>query len=119
LVVIENSLIFVSSLKQINMNKHLEFYNNCMETGNLQISDGSGLCCAAKEGLISNELLDIFTPTHEDEDELDIEGLSVGWWASGVNRHDYNVDDEKRMGFTPLRQTVVAFMAVIKIEDFS
>lgn len=97
------------------MNKHLEFYNQCMETGQLPHMEGtSGLCSCARNDFISKELLDVFRPTDNDETELADEKLSVGWWGSGVSTHDQS----KYFGFTELRQTIVAFMCVITIEDF-
>jgi hypothetical protein len=101
------------------MEKHLKFYNNCIETGVLPKSDTTGLCSAVKAGLISSERLNIFQPTEEDEYQLDREGLSVGWWASGVDRHNDELRPKKEMSFTPLRQTIVAFMSVIRLKDFS
>jgi hypothetical protein len=119
LVVIENSPIFDLSLKQIIMDKLLEFYNQCLETGRLPKFEGtSGLCGCARNGLISQELLNVFTPTDEDENELEAENLSCGWWGSGLPPRNERFEDEKLYGFTNLRQTIIEFMMVIKIEDF-
>jgi len=98
------------------MNKHLKFYKTCMKTGMLPIikNDGTGLCASARHDLITEELLNVFIPTREDELDLHNEGLSIGWWGSGVSPYHKH----KQRGFTPLRQTIVAFMAVITLEDF-
>jgi hypothetical protein len=119
LVLIQNNPIFVLSLKRINMNKHLKFYNDCIETGELPKSDTTGLCGAAKAGLICTKRLHVFHPTTEDKRQSFIEGLSTGWWASGVKRFKYSLTKERERGFTPLRQTIVAFMSVIRLKDFS
>lgn len=98
----------------------LEFYNQCLETGRLPQKDwgNSGLCGAATLGLISKELLNIFKPTDEDETELGLENLSTGWWASELPSRDESIEEEKMFGFSSLRQTIIEFMMVIKIEDF-
>lgn len=102
------------------MEKHLDFYNKCIETGKLpDYGLGTGLCGAAKMGLICNERLRVFQPTDDDNEELERERLSLGWWGSGLPPHNHNLIEEKEMGFTSLRQTIVAFMSVIDMKDFS
>lgn len=98
----------------------LEFYNKCLETGRLPQNDWgkSGLCGAATLGLIDIELLSVFKPTDEDENQLEAEKLSTGWWASELPPRDETCEEEKMFGFTNLRQTIIEFMMVIKIEDF-
>jgi len=105
------------------MEKHLKFYYQCLETGKLPMKYSTGLCGAATEKLINEEKLNVFKPTDEDEQELTTEQLSVGWWASGINNAKlvgqcHESIEQKEMGCTSLRQTIVAFMAVIKMEDF-
>lgn len=95
--------------------KHLAFYEECMETGNLKYGNsriGSGLCQSARDGYIDSALLSRFVPTEEDEDFLDAEHLSTGWWGSGLDWQD----SKKYTSFTPLRQTIVLFMAAINGE---
>lgn len=100
------------------MNKHLEFYNQCMKTGWLPVMSQTGLCGCANNNFISKELLNIFKPTDENKLELRMEGLSVGWWASEAPMCDDTTEYLKLYGFNELRQTIVAFMAVITLEDF-
>lgn len=98
------------------MKKHLEFYKQCMEAGRLASHEfGSSLCAAADADLIDKQLLRIMQPTDRDEFELTAEGYSNGWWGSGVPVCSINTE-EKWFGFTPLRQTIVLFMAAMNNE---
>ena len=98
------------------MKKNLDFYNECMKTGELP---EKGLCGCALEGLISNDLLNLFKPTTEEEIKLHEENTSYIFWGYGLFYTDeddcqqyYNV----RYSFTPLRQTIVLFMAAMNNE---
>lgn len=97
------------------MGKHLDFYYECMATGRLKEAYGSGLCGNALYFYIDKKLLDLFTPTAEDEKTLDDEGCSIGWWGYEVPLFKSSVD-ERLHSFTPLRQTIVLFMAAINGE---
>lgn len=86
--------------------KYLQFYARCIKIGSLP---DFGLCCSLK-----SELLYLFIPTEEDEDILRSEGTSVLFWGSGMSSSS---SDYKRWhSFTPLRQTVVLFMACLNNE---
>lgn len=91
------------------MGKHLDFYFKCMESGELPYA---GLCYCAARRLISKKLLDIIEPSFEDDFNLRNEGLSFGYWSSGLLLNDSN----KFFQFTPLRQTIVLFMAAMNNE---
>lgn len=91
------------------MKKHLKFYKQCMETGELPQESTAGwyfggLCGCASVGLVSQEIFDLFLPTQY--------GYMAGYWAVG-NSEDLDVMIH---GFTPLRQTIVLFMAAINNE---
>lgn len=95
--------------------KHLAFYTKCMETGKMPMP---GLCYVVDDkryrldGEISAELLTIMSPTAPDLLRLRHDGLSTSFWASGFpNGHQENM-----CYFTPLRQTVVLFMAAMNNE---
>lgn len=102
------------------MGKHLDFYYECMATGRLKDTFGSGLCGNALYSYIDNELLNLFIPTLEDEKKLLDEGCSIGWWGYEVPLFESwgfeSSVDEKLHSFTPLRQTIVLFMAAINGE---
>jgi hypothetical protein len=91
--------------------KHLQFYIDCMRTG---VIPGDGLCLNTSDcaGVLSEVLLETLTPTLDERKQLDKEGYSSAYWASGISRHDpdtYNA-------FTSLRQTIILFMAAINNE---
>ena len=91
--------------------QHIKFYKQCMETGILP-EDQWGLCNCAYEDLINPDLLDNLSPTIEDCQQLINENLSTTYWGSGLS-----VGDNKRYSrFTPLRQTIVLFMAALNKE---
>jgi hypothetical protein len=101
------------------MGKHLNFFYKCIQTGRLpenNIKDkdiaATGLCGAAEAGFISEKHLGVFNPTPEESKELRIENVSEGWWGSGLHTDH----EDKKMGFTPLRQTIVLFMAALNKE---
>lgn len=77
-----------------------------MKTGKLLGDDG--LC---HEGL---PYLEQFSPTNKEKRELGQEGLSRSYWGSGLSdMEDLNI---LREAFTPLRQTIVLFMAAMNSE---
>jgi hypothetical protein len=67
-----------------------------------------GLCCCFS----ADENLTMLSPTREDFSQLSIEGKAIGFWGSGVSTWDTN----KYYSFTPLRQTIVLFMAAMNNE---
>lgn len=99
------------------MKKYLDFYYSCLERGGMP---DAGLCYIftkkGGEGLVvqPNTKLKIFKPTKEDEEtylkelcyDLDVD---LTYWASGGENSQVCV-------FTPLRQTIVLFMAAIEGE---
>lgn len=93
------------------MGKHLDFYKECMKTGKLPEADAcnsnpwGGLCQASDKKIISKELLNLFEP-------LD---CTFGWWGVGDKQIKYTLL-ERLEAFTPLRQTIVLFMAAINNE---
>lgn len=91
---------------------HLDFYFKRMESGRLE---EDGLCGEAHQGSINRKLLELFEPTSEDQDDLDIDNQSSLYWASGLHPND---TIRKKIEFTPLRQTIVLFMACIAGEKF-
>lgn len=77
------------------------------------MSDGDifrpcGLCGALPERYGIS--LHIFNPTQYDIEELTSNGKSVTYWGSDASLYDS--DDLKVFGFTPLRQTICAFLLV-------
>jgi len=96
--------------------KHLRFYNRCIEGRDMWkftkeggISPLYGLCHAVDLGLIDEQTFDRFHPTEDDIKWLNWEGYSTAFWGLGK-------EDAEIMEFTPLRQTIVLFMAAIKGE---
>lgn len=87
--------------------KYMQFYKDCII--NKRLKD-FGLCSS-----LGGDLLELFKPTEEDEDELANEGLSILYWASGVSSN-YKYDNKRWFEFTPLRQTIVLFMAALNDE---
>lgn len=90
--------------------KHLQFYMDCMLTKQMP-NDGLCICTDDCGGVLSTELLEMFTPSFEDCEKLDKEGKSTSYWASGTSRKNNDFDV-----FTELRQTIVLFMAAIADE---
>lgn len=85
--------------------KHIDFYNECVENGNQM--PNVGLCTAAMEGIISNEIFeDYFVLTKQEKNRLKRAGGNIFYWLSGEK-------DGAAWEFTPLRQTIVLFMAAI------
>jgi hypothetical protein len=94
-------------------NKHLAYYEKCMESGTLQSFQGgipNGLC---NDYFIDQEILRLFLPTLQDYEKLEEQGLCGEYWASGL---PVDTDLTIHSAFTPLRQTIVLFMAAINGE---
>ncbi len=78
-----------------------------------------GLCSAANFDIIDRRILELFTPTEEDMEQLVEErqmpfgsNPDYSYWASGLT-----IDHPRRVkGFTELRQTIILFMAAINNE---
>jgi hypothetical protein len=95
------------------MLKHYDFYVQCAEAGILPYD---GLCNCAFAALIDKELIELFYPTQEDQDELYDQGLDDVFWG---NEMPWEVDiDVRATAFTPLRQNIVLFMACMAGEKF-
>lgn len=89
--------------------KHLEFYNRCMLSGN--ILPYGGLCECAELELIDESLLMLFVPERRSDT------IWAAYWAYEFGIHDVNYNNKDHcIGFTPLRQTIVLFMAAINNE---
>lgn len=88
--------------------KILDYYKQFSKTGEL---DQSGLCLLLRDTPYNRELF-LFKPTKEDFDELCNDGLSKGWWASLLP----NDSLEKMSAFTPMRQTILLFIAAMHNE---
>ncbi len=82
--------------------KYLKFYNDAIKYGKMK---DAGLCeCFEFDGFIV-----LFEPTYENKDELRDNKKSVMYWGSdNGNWLCYK--------FTPLRQTIVLFMAAMNNE---
>lgn len=96
------------------MGKHLEFYKQSAADS---IMFYYGLCRAADEGVINKDIFELFKPTKGDIDVLVQEKELLdctrdGFWGAGVPIGHA----ARNRGFTPLRQTIVLFMAAINNE---
>lgn len=90
--------------------RHLQFYMDCIQTGEVKDHGiGSGLCACAGMGDIDEETLFLFEPNFENQME---DENSAGWWGAGLPSDD----PDRHYKFTPLRQTIVLFMAAINGE---
>lgn len=94
--------------------KHLDFFiNNTQEVHINHPESGrmiyEGLCVVAMVEWIDEDLLDLFEPTEQDDKWLEWEGHSRAYWGSGSA-------DMGWYQFTPLRQTIVLFMAAMNGE---
>lgn len=92
---------------------HLDFYNKFAESkvmpGAFVYAKPSGLCFLSTHNYLKGDLLDLFEPTDEDDKWLEWEGFDRTWWASE--------NKDPMLGvFTPLRQTIVLFMAAMNNE---
>lgn len=100
-------------MKKKKNGKYLRFYNKYIDTGEIP-TYGLCRCFETPCGKDDKRLL-LFEPTIQDEKELKSEGLSCGYWACGLVTSFFNMP-ERRSGFTPLRQTIVLFLACINEE---
>lgn len=105
-------------MRKKKIGKHLKFYIDCMnEKGMPQ----AGLCSCADHGFINERILLLFTPPYEALERLQEEKLimtcemSTFWGAGTKVNNGYNIN-EREYGFTPLRQTIVLFMACLNGE---
>lgn len=80
---------------------HLDFYKHCIEFGRMPVA---GLCIS--EDIDSDNLM-LFKPTKE---EFGVESYWY-WWA-----YDGNVDNGRSFIFSPMRQTIVLFLAAMNNE---
>lgn len=89
--------------------KHLTLYKQSMNTGSLP-NDCAGFCDCARLNMVSQKLLyKVMWPSDEDQMELHETDYSVAFWASGCK----TTDPRRIGGFTPLRQTILLFMAAM------
>lgn len=88
------------------MGNHLEFYYKCMESG---LIPNAGLCLCKG---IDNQKLLLFEPPDNHKINSASNCLSSAYWASGLRYDDIN----RCHKFTPLRQTIVLFMAAMNNE---
>lgn len=94
----------------ISSKPHIEFYIRCLN-GHLP---KLGLCSCATHGLIDKKLLSrYFVPRKKEKKGLKAEGLPTVFWGYGENAYS---SENLYYGFTPLRQTIVLFMACISGE---
>lgn len=88
------------------MGKYLDFYKEHIKTG--RIEDGL-------RNHFNNdanyEILDLVTPNEHDMNALAGESLCTTYWASGM--HEDIPYNQIHWPFTPLRQTLVLFMAAL------
>jgi hypothetical protein len=92
--------------------KYLKFYKKCMKAGSLP---DDGLCLSLIRRGREDKKLALFEPTSADNSMILVEGTSYGYWASGLLTHPDNLN-ERMYGFTPLRQTIVLFLAAMNNE---
>lgn len=99
------------------LGKHLRFYKDCVKKQKIPTV---GLCGCAHDGLIDISILSLLKPEKEDCENLFKERLIPfeqapgSFWASGLS---IDAEDALRAySFTPLRQTIVLFMAAINNE---
>ncbi len=93
--------------------KYLKLYKEWIKTGKIgtdSVGNHNGLCNTHKLG--SDPLFELFIPNIEDEVQLEKDGLSTSYWASGQDKNDY----DNNYAFTPLRQTIVLFLAAMNDE---
>lgn len=91
--------------------KHLKFYLDCIKTGEMP---NEGLCLCVNEGgmgVLETSLLDLFIPNERERDDLFHDDHSRAYWGSGMGDMQCAY-----FQFTPLRQTIVLFMAAINNE---
>jgi hypothetical protein len=94
--------------------KYLKFYHESIEAGNMVLVEGgkyrtSGLCDAFDFKSDLYPEFKLLIPTDYDFIQLGKEGKSIYTWASDSDHDLYNE-------FTPLRQTIVLFLAAMNGE---
>lgn len=73
-----------------------------------------GLCSSLND---EDVLFKIISPDYNDLARLRAEGLFTGYWGSGISfREAVSTDIDLQFDFTPLRQTIVLFMAAMNRE---
>jgi len=94
------------------MKKYLEFYHEYY--GHSLPQPGLCNCFGNYPRGIMDDALRLFVPNTEEKVKLARDGYDLVFWASGLSRHDdeFNAAHE----FTPLRQTIVLFMAAMEGE---
>jgi hypothetical protein len=100
------------------MGEFLNFYKRCMETG---VLPANGLCGCADDERFDRWIFSLIQPTDEDFVGLLKSGMIAveggGYWGSGLSLRNSNYTSNQRVrGFTPLRQTLVLFMAALNNE---
>lgn len=116
-------------LKKNKDKQHLQFYYDCMKTKKLpkitikfdedDTDYLAGLCECAENGYISKKLFYLITPDWYDEVELIKRRYNILYCGSGFERtlyYDRKQLIELKHSFTPLRQTIVLFMAALNDE---
>ena len=87
--------------------KYLEYYHEAMKTGKLP--GKNGLC-------MDLDLPRTITPTTEDRHQLSNEGFCSAYWGAGLPAELFMQGDRLETEFTPLRQTIVLFLAAMNDE---
>ena len=94
-----------------NKKKLIAIYKKALKEKRLPTN---GLCATLKEiGLGKDELnsnFSLFVPTYEEETEFIKQGLSYAYWGSGADMDSMDKYDT----FTPLRQTILAFLIAME-----
>lgn len=97
--------------------KTLKFFN---EYAPLERLPADGLCGVADMGLICKDRFGLMHPTEDDLDLAVAEGtvfryIKTGYWGCGLS---IRADGDQRVNsFTPLRQTIVLFMANLNDDE--
>lgn len=85
----------------------LDYYNKWLETGKLP---KDGLCQSLPDHLTDTEVWGSVLPTSEDYDNLCNENTPQTYWGS----EDW---DDRYRKFTPRRQTILLFAAILNNEE--
>lgn len=89
----------------------MKFLEKAIEWGETGKLPYVGLCYSLSEKE-SEYMCKYFEPSSEESENLRIKGSSRAYWASGL-KFNHSQRDNK---FTPLRQTIMAFCAVLNKE---
>ena len=96
--------------------KYLPLYHEWIKTGKIgQTNYGqyNGLCELFK----NDDAWQLIEATDFETDSLRDHNIESVWWGSGFHLHVYTVNPEKvKSEFTPLRQTILLFMAALNNE---